>query len=222
MLFEKISNNIASAISKTLQVDKDKQDVLAYGAYIVLDTLLAIGMVMLFGAIFGVFFQALVISFASAILRKTSGGAHATTSIRCATIGTVSSVGFALIIRHFKSYFNMPLAIAYLLMTFIISYYIILTLAPKDSPNKPIVKESKIKELKAKSIATLCIYAAASLIIITFSWYYKNQIFLPYVALICTGYLWQSVSLTSLGRLITYVMEWPFRFINFIIGGENK
>ena len=146
LLFEKISNDIASNISKKIDMDKSRQEVIAYGAYILLDTFLAIGMVMLFGAIFGVFYQALVVSFASALLRKTSGGAHATTPMRCAIIGTLFSVGFALIIGSLNSFITMPIAFAYLIMTFALSYYILWKLAPVDSPNKRIVKEVKIKE----------------------------------------------------------------------------
>lgn len=221
LLFEKISNDIALKISETLKMDDTKQKIIAYGAYILLDTVLAIGMVMIFGEIFGVFIQALIFSFSSALLRKTSGGAHATTSIRCAIIGAFFAVGFALIIDSLKVYFNMPIIIIYLIVTFIISYFILFTLAPKDSPNKPIVKEAKIKELKFKSIRTLIIYAIICIFIFIFNYYLKMQISLSYIALICTGYLWQSITLTSLGHLITHIIESPFRYINYLRGGEN-
>lgn len=220
MLFEKLSNNIASNIAKALDMDKNKQEIIAYGAYILLDTLLSIGMVMFFGAIFGVFFQALVISFASALFRKTSGGAHATTPVRCASIGAMVSVGFALIIENSKIWFNTPLIIAYLIITFVISYFIVLKLAPKDSPNKPIVKEAKIKELKAKSVRTLCIYAIICLAILAYDYYIGTTVLLPYIAMICTGYMWQAFTLTSLGHTTINKMELPFRYIN-LIGGEK-
>ena len=94
LLFEKISNKIAYNIAKATNMDKDHEEVIAYGAYIVLDTVLALGMVMLFGAIFGVFYQSLIVSFTSALFRKTSGG-YATTSIMC--LLAIVTVGFALI-----------------------------------------------------------------------------------------------------------------------------
>ena len=221
MLFEKISNNLASNIAKTLDMDKDRQEVIAYGAYILLDTFLAIGMVMLFGAIFGVLYQALVVTFSSALLRKTSGGAHATTPMRCASIGTLFSVGFALIIGSLNSFITVPLIIAYLIITYIISFAIIWKLAPKDSPNKRIVKAVKIKELKLKSIRTLSIYAIISLVILAFYFYTRTTNLLPYIALISTGYLWQAFTLTSFGHLTSHLIEAPFRYIKFV-GGENK
>lgn len=215
MLFEKISNDIASKISVILNIEKNKQEVIAYGAYIMLDTLLALGMVMVFGAIFDVFFQALVVSFSSALLRKTSGGAHATTPMRCATLGTLVAVGFALLIESLKTFINMPIIIIYLIVTFVISYYILIKLAPKDSPNKPIVKETKIKELKFKSIKTLVIYVIICLFILLFNYYFKTTNSLSYIALISTGYLWQSFTLTSLGHSVTNAIESPFRYINY-------
>ncbi len=220
MLFEKLSNNIASNIAKALGMDKNKQEIIAYGAYILLDTVLAIGMVMILGAIFGVFFQALVISFASALFRKTSGGAHATTPVRCASIFAIVSVGLAIIIENSKMWFNTPLIIIYLVVTFVISYFIVLKLAPKDSPNKPIVKETKIKELKAKSIRTLYIYAIMCIAILAVGYYFRTKTLLPYIALICTGYLWQAFTLTSLGHTTINKMELPFRYIN-LMGGEK-
>lgn len=220
-LFEKISNNIASGIAKKLEMDKDKQAVIAYGAYALLDILTTIGMVMIFGALLGVFFEALVVLFSSALLRKTSGGAHATTTARCVFIGTLTSVGFALIINSLSFYLNIPIIILYLIFTFLISYFIIRKLAPKDSPNKRIVKEAKIKELKAKSIRTLYIYTAICLVMLIIAFYKRTTVFLPYISLICTGHLWQSFTLTSLGYKFSYILETPFRYIK-LTGGENK
>jgi len=220
MLFEQISNNIALNIAKALGMDKDRQEVIAYGAYILLDTLLSIGMVMLFGAIFGVFYQALVVSFAAALFRKTSGGAHATTPVRCATIFAIVSVVLALIIENLEIWFNNPIIIIYLIITFVISYLIVLKLAPKDSPNKPIVKEAKIKELKAKSFRTLYIYVIICLVILAFGYYTRATNLLPYIPLICTGYLWQAFTLTSFGHTAISIMELPFRYIK-LTGGEN-
>mgnify|MGYP001077760613 CR=1 FL=1 len=216
LLFEKISNNIAAKIVETRKIDGFHKEVVAYGAYILLDTLLAISFVMIFGALFGVFFQALIFSFSSALLRKTSGGAHATTSLRCAIIGAVFAVVFSLIIESLRPFINLPVVVIYLTVTFVISYYIMMKLAPKDSPNKRIVKEHKIKELKFKSIRTLCIYLIICLVLLLFYYYNKNPNLLSYIALICTGYLWQSFTLTSLGHSMTYVIEYPFRYINNI------
>lgn len=219
--FEKVSNKISIEISETLKLDKNKTAIIAYGTYAVLDIVSSLAMVMIFGALFGVCFEALLFSFSSSLLRKTSGGAHATTSARCIFIGTMFSVGFAILIKSIAHFITGPLSITYIFISFIISFFIIRRLAPKDSPNKRIVKQEKIKELKYKSIRTLCVYTVICLVIFLFSIYKQNTNLLPYTVIICTGHLWQSLTLTSFGYNLTRVLELPFRYKKKQ-GGENK
>ena len=221
MVFEKLSNSIASYITQTLKYDKDKKEVIAYGAYILLDTVLSLSMVLIFGALLGVFIESLVVSFSAAILRKTSGGAHSTTPLRCASIGAVVAVGFALIIKSIKPLLGIWQTIMYFIVTFVVSFVIIKKLAPKDSPNKPIVKEEKIKELKAKSVRTLCIYGIICIAVLLINFNMRTTDYLYYTVLICTGYTWQAFTLTSIGHKTVEKMELPFRYINYIGGGKQ-
>lgn len=221
LLFEKLSYNIGSGIADALHLDKNKKDVVTYGAYLMLDTLLGIFMVMLLGAICNLFFQTMIFSITTAILRKYSGGAHSTTSFRCATIGAVVPVCFAFIIENLNSWIQIPQIVIYMMLTFVYAYVMIIKLAPKDSPSKPIVKEDKIKLLKKKSIWTLHIYLFICLFLLIGSYYFKTFQMLKYMALICSGTLWQSFTLTSLGHSVVYIMEAPFRYIK-LIGGENQ
>ncbi len=221
LLFEKVSNRVGSYIAESLHMDKDKQAVISYGAYLLLDAVLGIVMVMLLGAVFGVFFEALLFSCTTAFLRKYSGGAHSTTSFRCATIGGVVATLVALILKSSSRWLIAPHIMIYLIVTFSVSYFIILKLAPKDSPSKPIVKEEKIKLLKDKSIWTLHFYAIICLGILALTFYIKMPRSFEYIALICSGTLWQSFTLTSLGHKTIELMEAPFRYIKST-GGENQ
>lgn len=220
LTFEKISENIAESIAKTMDYDENKKQVLAYGAYVLLDTILAIVMVMLIGAIFGVFVESLIVSFASALLRKTSGGVHASTPIMCGLIGAVVAVSSAVLFKNMNIFLNIYFVITFFIISFLLSFFFILKLAPKDSPNKPITKESKIKELKAKSIKTLTIYGAICIIIIVLSFYLKKPNLLIYAGLINFGYLWQALTLTSFGHLFIKIIEMPIGYIK-LSGGER-
>jgi accessory gene regulator B len=221
LLFERIADKIADIIAHNLGEKQVRKEVIAYGAYILLDVILAISMVVLFGVVFGVLFQALLFSFTTAILRRISGGAHASTSFRCAIIGAIVSVGFSLLFISLDSYLHFWNVGIYLLITFALSYYIILMLAPKDSPNKPIVKEAKIKELKTKSLVVLFIYFVMCIFLLVISQIYDWPNVLQYIALICTGYMWQALTLTSLGHFIIKIFEVPFGYLKFS-GGESK
>ncbi len=186
-----------------------------------LDTILSIGMVIIFGIVFNVLIPALIISFASALLRKTSGGAHATTSFRCAAIGAFVAVGFAVLIEAFSKLFSLYNTAAYFISAFVVSYLIIIKLAPVDSPNKRIVKESKIQELKKKSVRTLSIYGIICSLLIIAGGFYGSGLFLKYSVLVSTGFLWQSFTLTSIGHVVSNALELPFGYIK-LTGGEKE
>ena len=74
---EKLSNNIANKVALELSLDDDNREVIAYGTFALIQMLFSIILVFLFGLLFHVAFEALIISFTGSILRKYSGGVHA-------------------------------------------------------------------------------------------------------------------------------------------------
>ncbi len=199
---ESLSNNIALKISKILELDEDKTEVIAYGAYSLIQTIWSIVLVMAFGLLFRVFWEAIIISFAGALLRKYSGGAHATSPNRCAVIGVIMSVGPALILDKILIYTSPIHVIIYTCLTLIFTYYIIYKYSPIDTPNKPIVKDETKKRLR--KVAFKMIHFYFIIIIILYICYSKEKsyIYLKFIVSICTGMLWQDVTLISLGCYI--------------------
>lgn len=192
---EKISNNI----SNELNFDNDKKAVINYGLFAFIQMGICLILVMIFGAFFNVFFEALIISFSSSILRKSSGGVHASSPMKCAIIGTISSVGMALISRYVKINFSINVLIGF--VTFIWSYYILYKLAPVDCITKPIKNIEKRKKLKNNSIMILSIYLIIILTLFTFYSFVKNPNLLVFCLCIYMGILWQVFSLTQNGHL---------------------
>ncbi|ENK1244227.1 accessory gene regulator B family protein [Clostridium botulinum] len=205
---EIISNNIATKIALELNLDDDRKEVIAYGTFAFFQTIFSIFLIFAFGYIFNVQIEALLISFTISILRKFSGGAHATSPNNCAIIGTVICVGFAKIVMLLASLLtklNIILVLGGII--FLCSYYIIYKLAPVDSKAKPIMKLKKIKKLKKKSILTLNIYAV--IILINFVLYYKAgyEKFNIYSLCIYIGVLWQTFTLTQCGNLVVKKLD---------------
>src|SRR5690242_19961453 len=95
---EKLSNDLALKMSYYLKLNKDQEEIIAYGAFNLIQTAWCILLVLLFGAVFSVTIKAFSISFIISILRKYSGGAHSSSPNRCALIGAIISVGLALLI----------------------------------------------------------------------------------------------------------------------------
>ncbi|AOR22802.1 accessory gene regulator ArgB-like protein [Clostridium taeniosporum] len=193
---EKVSNYIA----KELNFNNDKKSVINYGIFAFIQMGICIALVIIFGFIFNVIIESIIISFTVSILRKSSGGVHAKSPEQCAVIGTISSVGMALISKHIN--INLIFILLLGIIVFMWSYYIVYKLAPVDSITKPIKSIEKRKRLKKISIKTLSIYLVIILINVLCYIYSKSLNLLTYSLCIYMGLLWQIFSLTKTGHLM--------------------
>lgn len=202
---EKLSKNITKNIENQLALDNDRASIIEYGLYAFFQMGIAILATAIIGAIFNVMIEALLISFVIAILRKSSGGVHASTSINCTIVGALVAVTPACIIKHIS--FNSNYIIIIGILLYIISFIIIYKLAPVDSPNKPIRKEDKIKRLKRGSIIILSIYMIIVLINLVLYYRNKSNLLLVYSSCIYIGIIWQVFTLTKLGHIIVKIID---------------
>ena len=220
MSLELLSKNISNNLKKELNLDEDKRSIIEYGIFSFLHIVLSILLVMIFGLIFDVMIEALIISFIAAILRKFSGGAHASTSTNCAISGILISVIPAYIIKHTSLTSNHIIFIGILL--YITAFIVIYKLAPVDSPNKPIKKQEKIKRLKRGSIIILSIYMIIVSINISMFYIYKVNSLLLYSSCIYIGILWQVFTLTKYGHIVVNKMDSLLINIFNLMGGKNN
>lgn len=214
---KKISNRVAINLRESLNLDEEKFQVIEYGIHAFIHMMFSILMVIIFGWIFNVLIEALIISFTISLFRKSSGGAHAKTEISCALIGMIVSVIPAILI----SIYNFEIIIELILigLFLIISFAITIKLAPIDSPNKPIRSEKKIKRLKRESITTLVIYMILIIINCLLEIAFKEYNGLKYGLCISFGTLWQSITLTKVGHKLFYGFD---SFYEKIFKGEQK
>ncbi|HID0817080.1 TPA: accessory gene regulator ArgB-like protein [Clostridium botulinum] len=212
---ETISNNIAKKIASELNLDNDKKEVIAYGTFALFQTIFSIFLIIIFGYLFNVQIEALMISFTISILRKSSGGVHATSPNNCAIIGTIICVGFAIIVVFLtSSLINLNIILFLGVIIFVWSYYIIYKLAPVDSKAKPIQKSKRVKKLKKSSIITLSVYLV--IILINFILYYKmmNKKYIIYSLCVYSGIVWQTFTLTWYGHLVVKKLD---DFLNYMV-----
>lgn len=220
-LIEKLSNNLAFKVASTLNLNKDKEEVIAYGAFNFIQTMWSIVIVIIFGVIFKVPIEALIISFSISILRKYSGGAHSSSPNRCAFIGAVVSVGLALLVEYTYQFVNLNWVIIAAVLIFTFGYYNIFKYAPVDSPAKPIVKEKSKQRMKKKSIFTLNVLAALIIILVIIQSITTNKNYLSIAICICLGILWQVLTLTPKGYLVLSNIDTTFEKITNILGGKK-
>jgi len=217
---EKLSNNIANIVALELSLDQDNKEVIAYGTFALMQMFVSIIFVFLFGLLFHVAFEALIISFTAAFLRKYSGGAHASSPGNCTFIGTVVCVGQAVLISFLSRWVvNLKLIIILGVIIFIWSYYIIYKLAPVDSASKPIVKEEKRRRMKKGSIILLSVYLITVVFFILLYISSGESKSLFYALCIYSGILWQAFTLTTLGHLVVGKVD---TFLNHILRKGGK
>lgn len=193
-----IAEKIAANIARSLQMDSEKKAVMAYGIFCFSQILASILLVILFGLIFGVLAEALIISFAIAILRKYSGGAHAGTPGKCLIIGTVITIVPAIIIAHLP--INILAVLCLGILIFFWAFYEVMTKAPVDSIKKPITNLQKRKRLRNGSLVILGVYLLILVLcLLGYSYSGDSGRYLQYSACILFGIAWQTFTLTKTG-----------------------
>lgn len=197
---EKICNKISNNIAEELKFDEEKKSVINYGIFAVIQMGIAIGLTIIFGFAFHAVVEALIVSFVISILRKSSGGVHASSPGRCAILGTIVSVGFGLLAKFVDKSLIVIIAIG--IVIFLWSFYIVYKLAPVDSAAKPIKNQERRKKLKRSSMAILSVYLIMAIVNIIYCYYKGNVSVLTYTLCIYMGLVWQIFSLTKIGHLI--------------------
>lgn len=206
---EEVSSKISNSITKELELDENKRAVVNYGIFAIMHTALSVGFVIVFGALFNVLIEALVITLTISILRKSAGGAHASSPGICAFVGTVLSVGMSLVIKNINLSINVVIIIS--IFIFIWSYWVVYKLAPVDSPSKPIRTDAKRKRLKKSSILILSVYLVIIVGNITGYYATQNVDLLVYSGCIHIGLLWQIFSLTQKGHIVLEKLDALFK-----------
>ncbi|WPC40856.1 accessory gene regulator B family protein [Clostridium sp. JS66] len=201
-LIESLSNKIGYKIARTLKLDKDSEEIMAYGAFNLLQVLWSTLLIVIFGIAFNVLIEVLIMFFTICILRKYSGGVHASSPGRCTIVGTTVCVGFALIIHKLYWIFNIYGILSLGAVSLIFSYYIVYKFAPVDSIAKPIVKIETKKRFKRQSILILNVLSIIIFVILIFYFKYSNIFLLNAIVCIYVGAVWQSFTLTNEGHKI--------------------
>lgn len=199
---DNVSKSFASIVSSNLSLGQEQEEVIAYGAFALIQTVLSIFAIAAFGLLLGVFAESMIISFAAAILRKFSGGAHATKPLNCAVIGMIIFCVLGLLVKYLMINIEFVYLIGLMALEFAFVFYVMIKYSPVGSANKPLKNPDKRKRLKKQSLMFTLSMLAVN-IVLTYAYVLTNNIkFLTVAACISTGILWQSITLVSLGHII--------------------
>ena len=195
---ERTSRKISGFLANELSLGEEKEAVINYGLFAIIQTLISIIFVLTFGLIFDVAFEAFLISLTMSILRKSSGGIHASTPVRCIVVATNFSVGMGVAIKKVIA-IAISLDSILKIIIFVWAYIIVYKLAPVDSIAKPINSLEKKRKLKRNSIFILTVFIIITIINnLTFIWI-REEKFIVYNYCIYTAIAWASFFLNKDG-----------------------
>lgn len=197
---ENMANKIAEYLGNELELDKDRRLVISYGTFAIMQTVVSIFIVFIIGYILKLSTEALIICFTVSILRKYSGGAHASSAERCIILGTILCIGQTIVVKYLlEPLVSIKGLIIIVICSTVIAYFSIYKLVPVDSIKKQIKSQKKIRKMKIYSSITVGIYIFIIFINILFN--YTNSI--RYSLCILIGLLWQIFTLTASGHFVT-------------------
>jgi len=206
-LIERLSKQIASSTAKALNLDKDREEVIAYGALNFLHTMMTTVLLVLFGLLFGLLLEVLLIALTSAAIRKYSGGMHANSPNHCAIISLLLFGGLSLAVKYIPLFTQFVAVLVFQAIVLFSALILFAALCPVDSPNKRITNPEKRRKLRRTSIIMVLLFQA--LTIPLWIWYLNTgeDMALRLIACTSTGLAWQVLSITIIGRYIINKIE---------------
>lgn len=209
---EAAANYIADKLSAELKYNDERKEVIAYGAFALFQTLLSIILVIVFGWVFDVIIEAIIISFSVSILRKYSGGIHATSSDACVIIGTIVFIVLAKVVSLLGNLHYIDVMSLLFIGAAIWCYYIAFKLAPVESAAKKLSLMKK-KRMKKGTIITLSVYVLLELLFTVLYYFAGYRSLLLYSLCISAGSTWQMFTLTRLGHIYLCKVDKLFNYI---------
>lgn len=221
MKIEQLGLFLAKRLGDSLNYSEEQISVLAYGLFSIIQTLLSIVIVIILGSLWGAMLETLIVSFSIAILRKSSGGAHATSAERCLVLGTFFCLLGAMI--AFLSATTFPPFLIYCItfFLFIWSFYTLYKKAPVATHNKPIKSTQKQQKLKQESLLVVSIYLVIVLLLLLTNLFVEKSSLLRYSICVTLGMSWQVFTITHIGHQVIYFLDHVLIYISNTITKEN-
>ncbi len=174
---------------------------IAYGFIAILQMASIFTIISIIGAIFDFRYESILIFLGVGIIRKSTGGAHASSINSCMVISVLSITMLSTMSRYLLCvpidlYINVFISLIIFVICFIVFYLRV----PVDSPNKPIVKLEKIVRLRKQSFIILTVCCFISIVFALLTSY--DIRFYSIAVSIRLAVLWQTMTLTKTGAVI--------------------
>lgn len=162
---EKISLSISNKIGDKLGKSKEEIAVINYGLFIIIHTSLIIITLIIIGVLTNTIKEVLVISLCSALLKRYSGGIHASSPMKCLMLSVIMTTGLAILCKICTNSFDNISITVLLIIGLVIEYIVLYTRCPVSSRRKQLKNKNKIKLLRKKSFKIMNIYSLIILVL---------------------------------------------------------
>lgn len=207
-IIEKVSYNISNKIGEKTNKSNEEIQVMNYGLFIWIHTILAYIATILVGIIIGKTIEVLLISIVASSLKKFSGGVHATSPNRCLIISIITTLIFTYIYAFLNKYFSYDYIYILSVVSIAPCYYIFYKKAPVGTKNKPLKKLETRNRLRKKLFNRLNVFIAIIiLLLIVRLTKISNYDIAMFVYCIELGILLQTIAITKLGETIILKLD---------------
>lgn len=207
-IIEKISYNVSNKIGEKAKKSKDEIQVMHYGLFIWIHTILAYIATILVGIIIGKTIEVLLISIVASSLKKFSGGVHATSPNRCLIIGIITTLIFTYIYVFLNKYCGYNFIYIFSIVSIVSCCYIFYKKAPVGTKNKPLKKEETRNRLRKKLFNRINVFILIILLLlIVRSTEILNYDTAMFVYCIELGIILQTIAITKLGETIILKLD---------------
>lgn len=197
---EKLSLYFANRLGKRLDKSQEEIAVLNYGFFMIIQTIYSIVCIFIVGVLTGLLKEILLISICSAMLKRSTGGVHASTPNRCLFIGIFIATLLTLFCGYLTEQLGPTSTCCFGTVMFIITYYIIYTRCPVGSKHKPLKKETIRNRLRKKSFELVNVYLIIEILIFILYITQNNSVYKSLFLSIIFGIFMQIFALSKIGE----------------------
>ena len=211
---ENVSLKLAKGLGNKLGKSNEEIEVLNYGLFYIIHTFSAILITFIFGIIFNVLFEIMIISITASLLKRYSGGVHSSSPNRCILSGLILSLVISFISKYMAINISYNNLIIITLILLVYSIHILNLKCPVGSKNKPLKKESTRNKLRQKAFKLMGIYVSSIICMLII--YKVNQIYTIKLIIISMtmGIMLQVFAMSKFGEIIINIFEKIFNLIN--------
>lgn len=199
---EKVSLGISKNIGMKLCKNDEEIAVINYGIFVILHTSITIICMLIIGVITRSTVEIMTIAVCSAVLKRYSGGIHARTPFRCLVLGVSMATIFTYCTKIIVNRFNLIQFTMFLVLSIVISYYVLYRRCPIGSKQKPLKNETKRRQLRKKSFEIMAIFMIFIFIFYIVYIVLYEEIFKSLCTSIVFGILVQVFALSKIGEKI--------------------